>query len=110
MARALSDGYRLLERQLDKLRSISDALDDASGRIAVDLILNAHSILEESVVMHEREDETTSTLIKAPHRYARVVGDEPTTPRYHQARLLARFTHGRRTEDADKYLVRDAQR
>jgi len=84
--------------------------DDASGRIAVDLILNAHSIREESVVMHEREDETTPTLIKAPHRYARVVGDEPTTPRYHQARLLARFTHGRRTEDADKYLVRDAQR
>jgi hypothetical protein len=28
----------------------------------------------------------------------------------HQARLLARVVHGLRAEDADKYLVRDAQR
>jgi hypothetical protein len=28
----------------------------------------------------------------------------------HQARLLARLAHGLRAEDADKYLIRDAQR
>ena len=59
LARDLGQEHRLLEQELDKLRSISDALDDAIGQQAVDLILCAHSIVEGSVVTHEREDETT---------------------------------------------------
>jgi heavy metal translocating P-type ATPase len=113
MARALSEEHRLLERQLDNLRSISDALDDACGQRAVELILSAHGIVEDSVVTHEREDETTlyprlselltnSQGLSAMSRAHREI--------LHQARLLARLANGLRAEDADKYLVRDAQR
>ncbi|KAB2943721.1 MAG: heavy metal translocating P-type ATPase [Hyphomicrobium sp.] len=113
MARALGEAHRLLEQELDKLRSISDALDDASGQRAVDLILSAHAIIEDSVVVHEREDEsalyprltkllTDSHGLSAMSRAHREI--------LHQARLLARLAHGLRAEDADKYLVRDAQR
>ena len=113
LARDLGQGHRLLEQELDKLRSISDALDDATDQQAVDLILSAHSIIEESVVTHEREDETTlyprltkfladSHGLSAMSRAHREI--------LHQARLLARLAHGLRAEDADKYLVRDAQR
>jgi len=113
MVRALGEEHRLLEQELDELRSISDALDDASGQRAVDLILRAHAIIEESIVVHEREDEATlyprlSKLmlsadgLSAMSRAHREI--------LHQARLLARLAHGLRAEDADKYLVRDAQR
>jgi cation transport ATPase len=113
VARALSEEHRLLERQLDNLRSISDALDDACGQRAVELILSAHGIVEESIVAHEREDETAlyprlsklltnSQGLSAMSRAHREI--------LHQARLLARLAHGLRAEDADKYLVRDAQR
>jgi len=57
-ARELGHEHRLLEIELDQLRSISDALDDASGQQAVELIARAHRIVDESVVAHEREDET----------------------------------------------------
>jgi heavy metal translocating P-type ATPase len=113
LARELGQSHRLLEHDLDRLLSISDALDDADGQSAVDLILSAHRIVEESVVTHEREDETiiyprlTKFLtdgdgLSAMSRAHREI--------LHQARLLARIAHGLRAEDADKYLVRDAQR
>lgn len=113
MARALGQEHRLLELELDKLRSISDALDDASGQGAVDLILSAHGIVEESVVAHEREDETalyprlSKLLTDAPGLSAMSRAHREIL---HQARLLARLAHGLGAEDADKYLVRDAQR
>jgi len=112
-ARDRGGEHRLLEHELDQLRSISDALDDASGQQAVDLIARAHRIVEESVVAHEREDETLvyprlmevladSHGLSAMSRAHREI--------LHQARLLARLAYGLRAEDADKYLVRDAQR
>jgi heavy metal translocating P-type ATPase len=113
MARDLGAQHRLLEQELDKLLQISDALDDAGGQEAVDLILKAHRIVEESVVIHEREDETiiyprlTKYLadghgLSAMSRAHREI--------LHQARLLSRIARNLRAEDADKYLVRDAQR
>ena len=113
LVRDLDHQHRLLEHELDELRSISDALDDAGGQQAVDLILKAHRIVEETVVPHEREDETAvyprltkfladSHGLSAMSRAHREI--------LHQARLLARLAHGLRAEDADKYLVRDAQR
>ena len=113
MARALSDEHRLLEQELDRLRSISDALDDATGRPAVDLILSAHAIVEDSVVTHEREDEATlyprlSKLLIDMHGLSAM--SRAHREILHQARLLARLASGLRAEDADKYLVRDAQR
>jgi heavy metal translocating P-type ATPase len=113
MARTLSEEHRLLEQELDKLRSISDALDDASGQRAVDLILSAHAIIEDSVVAHEREDETAlyprlSKLLIDTHGLSAM--SRAHREILHQARLLARLAHGLQAEDADKYLVRDAQR
>lgn len=113
MARALGEAHRLLEQELDKLRSISDALDDASGQRAVDLILSAHAIIEDSVVVHEREDESAlyprlTKLLTDGHGLSAM--SRAHREILHQARLLARFAHGLRAEDADKYLVRDAQR
>jgi len=112
-ARELGQEHRLLEHELDQLRSISDALDDASGQQAVELIARAHRIVEESVVAHEREDET----VLYP-RLMKVLADSHGLSAMsrahreilHQARLLARLAYGLRAEDADKYLVRDAQR
>jgi heavy metal translocating P-type ATPase len=113
MARALSDEHRLLDQQLDKLRSISDALDDSTGQPAVELILGAHAIVEDSVVTHERQDETTlyprlSKLLTNRHGLSAM--SRAHREILHQARLLARLAHGLRAEDADTYLVRDAQR
>ena len=113
LARELGREHRLLEQELDKLRSVSDALDDAVGQQAVDLILCAHNIVEESVVSHEREDETT-----VYPRVTKYLGDghglsamsRAHREIQHQARLLERLAHRLRAEDADKYLVRDAQR
>jgi soluble P-type ATPase len=113
LARDLSHEHLLLEHELDQLRSISDALDDASGQQAVDLIARAHRIVEESVVAHERQDET----IVYP-RLIKVLADSHGLSAMsrahreilHQARLLGRLAYGLRAEDADKYLVRDAQR
>jgi hypothetical protein len=113
MARALGEAHRRLERELDKLRSISDALDDATGQGAVDLIVRALAIIEDSVVAHEREDETAlyprlSRLLADGHGLSAM--SRAHREILHQARLLARLAHGLRAEDADKYLVRDAQR
>ena len=77
------------------------------------MILKAHRIVEQSIVTHEREDETT-----VYPRLTKVLADShglSAMSRAHReilhlARLLARLTDGLRAEDADKYLVRDAQR
>jgi len=113
MARDLGQEHRLLEQELDKLRSISEALDDAIGQQAVDLILCAHRIVEESVVTHEREDEATvyprvTKYLADGHGLSAM--SRAHREIQHQARLLGRLAHGLRVEDADKYLMRDAQR
>ena len=113
MTRTLHHEHELLGKSLDQLRSITDALDDASGQQAVDLISEAHRLVEETIVIHERGDETTvyprlrqfladSHGLSAMSRAHREI--------FHLARLLARLTDGLHPEDADKYLVRDAQR
>jgi heavy metal translocating P-type ATPase len=113
LARDLGQEHRLLEQELDKLRSISDALDDAIGQQAVDLILCARGIVEGSVVTHEREDETTvyprvTKYLADGHGLSAM--SRAHREIQHQARLLGRLAHGLRAEDADKYLVHDAQR
>ena len=112
-ARELGHEHRLLELELDQLRSISDALDDASGQQAVELIARAHRIVDESVVAHEREDETIiyPRLMKAlADSHGLSAMSRAHREILHLARLLARLAYGLRAEDADKYLVRDAQR
>jgi heavy metal translocating P-type ATPase len=113
IALTLHEEHELVEQNLDELRSITDALDDASGEQAVDLIFKAHGIVEKSIVVHERGDET-----KVYPRLSKFLADghglsamsRAHREILHLARLLTRLTDGLRPEDADKYLVRDAQR
>lgn len=113
IAQELHHEHELLGRSLDRLRSIADALDDASVQEAADLIAEANSLVQQTVVMHERGDETKvypqlrpyltdSHGLSAMSRAHREI--------LHLARLLARLADGLRVEDIDKYLVRDAQR
>jgi heavy metal translocating P-type ATPase len=113
MAQALHHEHELLERSLDQLRSVADALDDARGQEAVSLIAKAHTVVQESIVLHERGDETKvypqlrpfladSHGLSAMSRAHREI--------LHLARLLARLADGLSPEDVDKYLIRDAQR
>ena len=56
-ALALRQEHEELERKLNRLREIADALDDAVGLGAVALIAEANRIVRE-VVEHERSDES----------------------------------------------------
>ncbi len=113
MARTLRGEHRLLEQDLDRLREISDALDDASREQAVELITKAHAIVEQAVVAHERNDE--SSLYPRLTKYLADGHGLAAMSRAHReilhlARLLARLADGLRPEDVDKYLIHDAQR
>jgi hypothetical protein len=50
--------HRTVEENLDRLREIADALDDATGAAALALITKANEIVQQTVVQHEREHET----------------------------------------------------
>ncbi len=105
--------HELLERDLDRLRAIADALDDAASAQAVDLIAQARSIVAERVVTHERNDESSvypglggssgdDRGLSAMSRAHREI--------LHLARLLNHISEGLTPGDIDRYLVRDAQR
>jgi heavy metal translocating P-type ATPase len=113
MAQELHNEHQLLDQSLDQLRSIADALDDATGQQACDLIVKAHRIVEETIVMHERGDETRVYPRLRPllaDSYSLSAMSRAHREILHLARLLARLADGLRPEDVDKYLVRDAQR
>ena len=46
-----------LGRSLDRLRGIADALDDATPAAASALVAEANAIVQQQVVVHERNDE-----------------------------------------------------
>jgi hypothetical protein len=111
--RELREDHERLEVQLNRLREIADALDDAEPPAAVTLIGEANRIVAQHVVAHEREDETA-----VYPRLAKFLSDghglgamsRAHREIMHQARLLARMADGLTPGDADRYLVRDAQR
>ncbi len=112
-AKQLGDEHRLLERELDKLREITDALDDARPAEAVVLITKAHHLVEGRIVAHERGDEASvyPRLAKfLPDRHGLSAMSRAHREILHLARMLARLSDGLSAEDVDKYLVRDAQR
>ena len=112
-ARALHQDHKDLEASLDRLREIADALDDAAPGAAVVLIGEANHLVARQIVEHERDDES-----RIYPRLAKVLHDRPGLAAMsrahreilHLGRLLARLSDGLRTEDADRYLIRDAQR
>ena len=55
----LRHDHQALEQDLDRLREIADALDDATGANALALIHEANALVQQTVVQHEHQDETT---------------------------------------------------
>jgi len=111
--RELRHDHVALGYNLDRLRSIADALDDSAPEAALALISEANDVVQQHVVIHERDDEGTvyptlaavlrdSTGLAAMSRAHREI--------LHLARLLARLAADVKSETVDRYLVRDAQR
>ena len=112
-ARALRADHEALESTLDRLRTIADALDDAEPSAAVALIAEANRIVAEQIVTHEREDESAvyprlSKFLSDAHGLGAM--SRAHREIIHQARLLDRIADGLLPTDADRYLIRDAQR
>ena len=111
--RELHRDHLALIGNLDRLRSIADALDDATPASGAAQIAEANKIVQEQVVVHERDDEGSV--------YPRLVGilrerhslsamSRAHREILHLARLLARVVEDLPTENIDRYLIRDAQR
>jgi heavy metal translocating P-type ATPase len=112
-ARALRQGHQDVESALDRLREIADALDDATPERAVVLIAEANSLVARQIAEHERDDESQvyPRLAKILHEsYGLAAMSRAHREILHLARLLARLADGLKVEDADRYLIRDAQR
>ena len=112
-ARALHQDHKDLETSLDRLREIADALDDAVPASAVVLIGEANHIVARQIVEHERDDE--SCIYPRLAKFLQDGAGLSAMSRAHReilhlARLLARLSDGLKAEDADRYLIRDAQR
>jgi heavy metal translocating P-type ATPase len=112
-ARMLREDHERLEVELNRLREIADAMDDAEGAAAVALIAQANGIVAEQIVAHEQEDESA-----VYPRLAKYLADQHGIGAMsrahreiiHQAGLLARIVDSLVPADADRYLIRDAQR
>ena len=99
--------------QLDRLRSIVDALDDATPEGGAALIAEANKVVQEQVVVHERDDEGTvyprlARILRESHGLSAM--SRAHREILHLARLLARVVEDLPSEKVDRYLIRDAQR
>jgi heavy metal translocating P-type ATPase len=112
-ATVLRQEHEKLDATLDRLREIADALDDSEPTAAVALIAEANQVVAGQIVEHERADEsnvyprlakflTDGHGLGAMSRAHREI--------LHLARLLDRLATDLTPTDADRYLVRDAQR
>jgi hypothetical protein len=112
-ATALRQDHERMEAELDRLREIADALDDAEGAAAVALIAEANEITARQIVEHEREDETRVYPDLArylPDGHGLGAMGRAHREIIHLARLLGEISGGLVAADADRYLIRDAQR
>jgi heavy metal translocating P-type ATPase len=110
---ALLADHQQLERALDRLRAIADALDEAEAACAATLIADANHIVSGEIVAHERADEI-GVYPRLAKFFVEAHGLEAMSRAHreiiHQARLLARMADGLTANDVDRYLIRDAQR
>jgi heavy metal translocating P-type ATPase len=111
--RELHRDHQTLIGNLDRLRAIVDALDDATAETGAGLIVEANRLVQEQVVVHERDDEGS-----VYPRLARVLRENHSLSAMsrahreilHLSRLLERVVEDLPTEKVDRYLIRDAQR
>jgi hypothetical protein len=92
---------------------LRDALDDAEGDAAVALISEANKIIALQIVKHERNDEASvyPNLSKfLADRHGLGAMSRAHREIIHLARLLGQLADGLTSKDADRYLIRDAQR
>ena len=111
--RDLHHDHVALGRSLDQLRSIADALDDATPENATALIVEANAVVQQQVVEHERDDEgsvypSLAKVLADGHGLAAM--SRAHREILHLARLLARLVEDLPSEKIDRYLIRDAQR
>jgi len=113
VTRELQKEHQSLEVTLDRLREITDALDSAAPPAALELIREANGLVGHAVVEHELSDEASvyprlAKFLKDGHGLSAM--SRAHREILHLSRLLARLNDGLKTEDADRYLIRDAQR
>ncbi|HEY2212223.1 MAG TPA: heavy metal translocating P-type ATPase [Bradyrhizobium sp.] len=111
--RELHRDHVALIGNLDRLRSIVDALDDATPENGAALIAEANKVIQEQVVAHERDDEGSvyprlARILQEGHSLSAM--SRAHREILHLARLLARVVEDLPSEKVDRYLVRDAQR
>jgi soluble P-type ATPase len=111
--RELHRDHLALIGDLDRLRGIVDALDDATAERGAALISEANRLVQEQVVMHERDDEGSvyprlARILRESHSLSAM--SRAHREILHLARLLARVVEDLPTEKVDRYLLRDAQR
>jgi cation transport ATPase len=111
--RELHRDHLTLIDNLDRLRGIVDALDDASPESGAALIAQANKVVQEQVVAHERDDEGSvyprlAGILRERHSLSAM--SRAHREILHLARLLARVVEDLPTEKIDRYLIRDAQR
>ena len=111
--RELHHNHVALIGNLDRLRSIVDALDDAVPERAATLIAAANRIVQDQVVVHERDDEGNvypklAKVLRESHGLSAM--SRAHREILHIARLLGRVAEDLPTEKIDRYLTRDAQR
>ena len=110
---ALRHNHDAVEHDLNRLREIADALDDACGEDALALIREADALVQRTVVQHERQDETAlfpELSSHLPDLSGLAAMSRAHREIQHLARLLGRIASGTSGEDASRYLIRDAQR
>ena len=110
---ALRDEHRSVEKSLDRLRDIANALEDASASDGAAMIREANAIVADAIVTHEKADET---LIYPRLRrslssgYGLAAMSRVHRELLHLAHLLSRLSEGLSEGDADSLLLRDGQR
>src|ERR1035437_10382839 len=113
VGREMRHDHVALIHNLDRLRSIADALDDVTPEEAAPLIVEANTVVQEQVVEHERDDEG-SVYPRLAHVLTDGHGLSAMSRAHreilHLARLLARVVEDLPSEKIDRFLVRDAQR
>ena len=112
-AQALREEHRGVEKSLDRLRDIANALEDASASDGAAMIREANAIVAGTIVVHERADEA---LVYPRLRrslssgYGLAAMSRVHRELLHLAQLLSRLSQGLAEGDVDSLLLRDGQR